>query len=173
MKTNLENAGSIYGALETYLKHEGTDAFIAWCKAPCKQILPEWLKVGEWFTSLDTDECYKIADITDGFVYTTCGGDFPVKYIAAPEMNYRPITIKPWSLGGATKVMRANTPLWVNDQTITLVEVLVGCDDDLIIVHCDNGACYSTGYLADYGETLDHQPCGTPILVNKKETSND
>lgn len=167
--TNFENAKSIYKALETYLKPEGTKAFIAWCQAPYEQTIPEWLKAGKWFEIVETGEYYKITETTDGLVHTTCGDTFPLSVItSSSNLIYSPITIKPWSLLEAEAVMRARTPLWVDDKTIKVAEVITRYEDlgNLIIVKSNvDGARYSTGYLADYGETLDHQPCGTPVLL--------
>lgn len=171
--TNLENAGSIYKALETYLKPEGTDAFIAWCKAPCEQTIPVWLKAGKWFEIVETDEYYKIAEITGDLVHTTCGDTFPLYIItSSSNLTYSPITIKPWSFLEAEAVMRARTTLLIDNKTMKLSEVIARYEDEdnLIIVESNvDGTLYSTGYLADYGETDDHQPCGTIIPLYQKE----
>jgi hypothetical protein len=135
---------------------------------------PAWVKVGQWIkwkdvrypavskiaAVYDTHEKAVLADSTHKephVTYTDGGWD----RISSVLENYKPVTIKPWTIDEACTFRRTKEHVSYSGGDQGTIETITSYVDGYWFAKTSSGNEFNAASLATYGETASHKPCGT------------
>lgn len=161
--TNLQRYdNSAVRAFEAFDKLTTPESFAVWCDSPVEHKPPKWIVAGQWIQYTPSGACYKITRVDKDYVYYSDDGQDILTHFRDQAPDYIPVIIKPWSFDEAIVAMNSNTRLCFNKRHSHIRGVVVHNDGttSLLLSSC---TVHSMSDLAKSGETIDHQPCGTPV----------